>query len=94
MQNFEGEGEVFVGKDDLERLGYPFRVSWPVSVSMVARVTERHTGVTQEGSTELDLVTENLRLKSLFTPRTYKPGLNYTAYVREANFFRSNHISL
>nr|AEG67300.1 alpha-2-macroglobulin [Branchiostoma belcheri tsingtauense] len=80
----EGSGSFQFTRGDIEGLyGNPDQLYYgSYQLELIVEVTEGLTGNTQEATKELDLVQTKYKLESFNTPDNFKPGLQYTAYVR------------
>ncbi|XP_066290647.1 CD109 antigen-like isoform X3 [Branchiostoma lanceolatum] len=79
----EGSGSFQFSRVDIESLYHPDSMYYgSYQLELIVEVTEGLTGNTQEATKELDLVQTKYKLEFFNTPDNFKPGLQYTAYLR------------
>ncbi|XP_035679836.1 CD109 antigen-like [Branchiostoma floridae] len=80
----EGSGSFQFSRRDIENLySYPSQLYYgSYQLELIVEVTEGLTGNTQESTKALDLVQTKYKLEFFNTAENFKPGLQYTAYLR------------
>ncbi|XP_019629167.1 PREDICTED: CD109 antigen-like isoform X3 [Branchiostoma belcheri] len=79
----DGSGSFQLSRGDIEGLyHYTDLYYGGYQLELIVEVTEGLTGNTQQATKELDLVQTKYKLEFFNTPDNFKPGLQYTAYVR------------